>query len=282
MQSWGQKSGAVAVACAAALFTSAIHATTIYVDDDCPGGDGSELDPYCSIQTAIDNAVDTDEIVVAPGGYFETINFDGKAVWLRSSDGPEVTIIDGTGALHVVQCMSGEGPDTVLDGFTVTGGAANGDIFTYPDTVGGGMLNWDDSNPAVTDCTFSGNSASGGGGMYNGGFSPGSSPTVTDCKFTDNWAEFGGGGMFNAWDAGPTVTDCRFEGNSAGNDGGGILTEDGNPTINDSRFCGNTPDQILGDWDGDDNTFSMLCPPLRFDAVTGWWDAILNPPDEHR
>ncbi len=30
---------------------------------NCPGpGDGSELDPYCSIQTAIDNAVDNDEV----------------------------------------------------------------------------------------------------------------------------------------------------------------------------------------------------------------------------
>ncbi len=38
----------------------------IHVDDDnCHGpGNGSEAEPYCSIQTAIDNAVDTDEIVV--------------------------------------------------------------------------------------------------------------------------------------------------------------------------------------------------------------------------
>ena len=58
-----------------------MQATTVYVDDDnCPGpGDGSELDPYCSIQTAIDNAVDTDEIIVASGTYFENIDFIGKA-----------------------------------------------------------------------------------------------------------------------------------------------------------------------------------------------------------
>jgi hypothetical protein len=60
-----------------AVFSSA-HADTIYVDVNCPGpGDGSELNPYCSIQTAIDNAVDTDEIIVAPGTYFETIDFLG-------------------------------------------------------------------------------------------------------------------------------------------------------------------------------------------------------------
>ena len=104
-----------------------------------PGpGDGSELDPYCSIQTAIDAAVDTDEIVVAPGTYFEAINFIGKAVWLHSSDGRDVTTIDGTGNSHVVQCVSKEGSDTVLDGFTITGGNANGGGFGC---CGGGMYN---------------------------------------------------------------------------------------------------------------------------------------------
>ena len=108
------------------LAVSTAQAATIHVDvANCPGpGDGSELDPYCSIQTAIDAAVDTDEIVVAPGTYFETINFLGKAITLRSSDGPDVTTIDGTGNFHVVQCVSGEGSETVLEGFTVTGDGA--------------------------------------------------------------------------------------------------------------------------------------------------------------
>ncbi len=45
-------------------FTAATHGATIFVDAaNCPGpGDGSPVDPYCSIQTAIDNAVDTDEV----------------------------------------------------------------------------------------------------------------------------------------------------------------------------------------------------------------------------
>ena len=39
--------------------TAAVNGATIYVDaDNCPGpGDGTVGDPYCSIQTAIDNAV---------------------------------------------------------------------------------------------------------------------------------------------------------------------------------------------------------------------------------
>ena len=100
MKLMGLTSGVVGVACAmVVLAASTAQAATIHVDAaNCPGpGDGSVGDPYCSIQTAIDNAVDTDEIVVAPGTYFETINFLGKAITLSSSGGAAVTTIDGTG-----------------------------------------------------------------------------------------------------------------------------------------------------------------------------------------
>jgi parallel beta-helix repeat protein len=233
---------AAVVAFASAL--SAAHAGTIYVDDDtCPGpGGGTEGDPYCSIQTAIDNAVDTDEIVVAPGTYFESIDFLGKAVWLHSTAGADVTIIDGTGNYHVAQCRSDEGPGTVLDGFTLTGGNANG-IF-FPDGVGGGMYNFE-SSPTVTNCTFSGNTADGfGGGMYN---QWGSNPTVTDCTFNENSAVFDGGGMYN-WDSSPTVANCTFSGNTAARDGGGLATRNGgSPTVTNCTFSGNT---AVGDGGG--------------------------------
>ena len=106
---------------------SSAQADTIYVDASCPGGDGSIGDPYCSIQTAIVAAVDgVDDVEVAPGTYLEAINFNGKAIMVYSSGGAAVTTIDGTGFFHVVQCVNGEGSDTILDGFTITGGNANG------------------------------------------------------------------------------------------------------------------------------------------------------------
>ncbi len=213
-----------------------------------------------TIQAGIDAAMNGDEVVVAPGTYFEIIDFLGKAITLRSSDGPDVTIIDGTGFFHVVQCISGEGSDTVLDGFTITGGDATG---TKPNDRGGGMVIFE-SSPTVTNCTFTGNFGVIGGGMFNISSSPTmtnctfsgntatnsgggmfifeSSPTMTDCTFSGNTAESGdgGGGMLNLTSS-PTMTDCTFSGNSAGSgDGGGMLNLDSSPTMTDCTFSGNS------------------------------------------
>ncbi len=213
------------------------------------------VNPGESIQAAIDVADPGDEIGVAPGFYFEALlDFNGKAIRLYSTGGPDVTIIDGLGAYHVVQCVHSEGHDTILEGFTITGGNAD----TSPN--GGGMYNLN-SSPTVTNCTFIGNSADfNGGGMYNYG----GSPTVTNCTFINNTANEGGGGMYNE-NASPTVTNCTFSGNIAidgggmcdrnnsssmvtnctfsGNtaeDGGGLFIELGSPTLTDCTFTDNT------------------------------------------
>jgi hypothetical protein len=55
-----------------------------------------------------------------------------------------VTIIDTQGNGSVVTCDSAEGPETVLDGFTITNGYAG---------YGGGMHN-DGSSPTVTNCVL--------------------------------------------------------------------------------------------------------------------------------
>ncbi len=109
--------------------------TTWHVDDDaCPGpGSGTESDPFCSIQTAIDTATDGDEVVVRAGTYLENINYLGKAITVRSSD-PEdpdtvaSTVIDGRGAQEedtfgsVVTFINGETSDSLLNGLTLLGG----------------------------------------------------------------------------------------------------------------------------------------------------------------
>jgi parallel beta-helix repeat protein len=112
-----------------------------------------------------------------------------------------------------------------LDGFTITGGNANG-AYGSNHSYGGGMYNYG-SSPTVTNCTFIGNSAyKCGGGMYNDGSS---SPTVRNCIFNGNynydipftWS----GGMYNDGGSSPTVTNCLFKNNvTLGIYGGGNVT----------------------------------------------------------
>ena len=192
-----------------------------------------------SIQAAIDLASDGDEIEVEGGNehfgavfYSEAIDFKGKAIRLYSSSGPYYTGIYGNGAYHVVQCISGEGTNTIIEGFTITGGNAQGS--EGPDFNGGGMLNIG-SSPTVTNCIFSGNQADYGGGMYNG---YGSNPTVTNCNFNNNTAGFWGAGMFNGQSS-PIVTNCKFLSNEAGWDGGGMFNGQSNPTVTDCDFTDN-------------------------------------------
>ena len=181
---------------------------------------------FLTIQEAIDMAMNGDEVVVAPGTYNEVIDFLGKAIIVRSTDGPDVTIIDARQTGTVVTCDSDEGPGSVLEGFTITNGSAG---------LGGGMRNAN-SSPTVTNCTFSGNvGAFGGGGMANSG----GSPTVTNCTFSENTASFsGGGGMFNT-NGSPTVTNCTFNGNSGSFNGGGMFNFSGSPTVTNCTFSGN-------------------------------------------
>lgn len=231
--------------------SASVAAETIHVDDDnCPGpGSGSAGDPYCSIQAAIDAASDADEIVVSPGTYLEMIDFLGKAVTLRSASGADVTIIDGQGLGSVVTCDNGEGQDTVLDGFTITGGA--GTLICAPNCVrfGGGLYNVQ-ANPTVRSCTFSGNTANFGGGIYN----LQSSPTITDCTFGGNSVSyplpsgFGGVGaaILNEEGSNATITGSTFVENSAFWEGGAVANIASDPTLTDCTFTDNTVTDVIG------------------------------------
>jgi len=77
-------------------------------------------DDYLTIQQAMDAAVSNDIIHVGPGVYSEKIDFTGKSVTLRSTDGPESTFINGV-TYEGVQM----GPGGVFEGFTVNTGQEN-------------------------------------------------------------------------------------------------------------------------------------------------------------
>jgi hypothetical protein len=88
-----------------------------------------------AIQSAIDAASDGDTLLVAPGTYFENLNFRGKAITLRSSEGPAVTILDGRDHAPVITFATGETRASTVSGFTLRNGAP-----ASPASHGGGVL----------------------------------------------------------------------------------------------------------------------------------------------
>jgi parallel beta-helix repeat protein/predicted outer membrane repeat protein len=212
------------------FITQTVSAGTINVPADQP-----------TIQAGINAASDGDEVVIAPGTYNEIIDFNGKAITVRSSAGAALTIIDATSVADpgdgkpVVRCDSGEGPGTVLEGFTLTGGT--GDTAAFNSRLGGGMYNGA-SSPTVNNCIFDGNNATAGGGMFNNN----ASPAVSGCSFTANTDNSLGGGMYN-FESGsaPVISNCTFSENHAFGGGGGMYSDDGaSPTVTGCTFVGNT------------------------------------------
>lgn len=213
-----------------------------------------------TIQAGINAANPGDEVVAAPGTHAGGINFNGKAITVRSTDPTNPAVVAATiisGGASVVRCLSGEGPNSVLSGFVIRDGfiVGNGGGMrnvnssptvthcTFIDNLafngnGGGMSNVN-SNPTVTHCTFSNNESDfdsangGGGGMYNSG----SSPTVTSSTFSNNSA-LNGAGMYNLDGSSPEVTNCTFNANFAGA-GGGIAVDSSAVELSNCTISGN-------------------------------------------
>jgi len=108
---------------------------------------------YSTIQAAINAASNGDLVLVSEGTYYENINFMGKAITVASKyfiDNKEKhirkTIIDGSQPVNpdfgsVVNFVSGEDTNSVLCGFTITGGTGTLEMFpgNPPIREGGGI-----------------------------------------------------------------------------------------------------------------------------------------------
>ena len=186
----------------------------IYVRQDSPaGGDGSSWQKSLStINLSFWHVWKDDEIWVSKGKYSESIVLERSISLYGSFSGIEAqredrklfenqTIIDASGLnTHTVIGAN----DSVLDGFTITGGKA-GD---------GGGVYCNYNSPTLSNCTITGNSAIGGG--YYGGCGGGVSCydatiTLNNCTITNNDAIMSGGGICCTW---ATLNNCMIKENT--------------------------------------------------------------------
>ncbi len=139
----------------------------------------------------------------------------------------------GTGEnSYNVILASGTGGDTVLDGFVITGGNANGSGTPY--NAGAGIYA-EAGSPRIVGCRIVGNSALFGGGIY----SAGGGPSLVNCAFSGNAADFGGA-IFN--DGGNvTVTNCTMGGNTGTVGPGGLYgSSSSQTTMTNTVLWGNS------------------------------------------
>ena len=213
----------------------------------------------CELQTALFNAVAGDQIWVAAGTYkpsssnrLATFQLkSGVAIyggfpaagggWETRDWETNITTLSGEigilndsadNSYHVV---TGSGVDetALLDGFTITGGNADGNEWES-NGRGGGMYN-EIGSPSLSNITFNNNSASYyGGGMCNNI----SSPSLTNVTFSSNTATSYGGGMYS-YSSSPSLNEVTFNSNTA-DEGGGMYNYSSSPRLANVTFSGNT------------------------------------------
>jgi predicted outer membrane repeat protein len=142
---------------------------------------------------------------------------------------------------HAIEVTSRPGgptlPLSIVDS-TFVGNAGTGS------EVGGAIyINGGSPVATVSGCQFSGNRAATGGAIYVGASQP---LSVTDCTFTNNSATAGGGGAiaqeFGGWYQQLTASNCSFVGNTATGDGGAMALRGwgGTATLSNCSFQSNS------------------------------------------
>lgn len=157
---------------------------------------------YESIQSAIDASYGGDTLVVFPGIYHENINFRSRNLNLASlflTTGDHVyidsTIIDGGGNGSVVTFGTRESNRANLIGFTLTNGS-NKD---------GAGIYCRNSNPTISHCLITGNTAVSAGGAV---FCEAAQPSLINCTISQNSADDWGGAVFCYGASRPLISNC--------------------------------------------------------------------------
>ncbi|MFM6615756.1 MAG: beta strand repeat-containing protein, partial [Microcystis panniformis] len=261
----------------------------VYVRTGAGGSNNgtSWTDAYTSLQDALAAAQSGDKIWVTAGTYKPTTGTDRNATFTLKNNveiyggfaGTEtsfsqrnvltnVTTLSGdigtvnNTADNVYHVVTSNSPanTAVLDGFTISGGNANGTGTNQ--NFGGGMF-IPDSNPILRNLIVENNNATNsGGGLYNGTnanysltssifrnntagtagaiFNNVSSPTLTDVTFTNNTATSGTAGAIYNNGGSPVFNNTTFSNNTATSNGGAILNSSSNAVFNTATFTSNT------------------------------------------
>jgi len=240
------------------LLSGAAHAATINVPANRP-----------TIQSAIDIAVAGDTVLVAPGTYNERIDFQGKAIAVRSSGGAGVTILDAQGFDIAVKMFNREGASTVFEGFTVRNGQGptsccwgggltclgcaatiRNNVFENNNSWNGGAIVLLDSGGVPATAKIIGNVFRANHAEELGAAvaSMNSNPTIQLNQFSSNTASgapFGsgsgaaGGAVYVSFATTFNISDNLIEGNSAEHGGGGLFVIESAGTIEKNRVVGN-------------------------------------------
>jgi Bacterial Ig-like domain (group 3) len=170
--------------------------------------------PYITIQSGINAATAGDTVLVAPGTYYENIDFKGKAITVTSSGGASVTTIDGgnTGGVATVLFSGGETSSSIISGFTIRGG---GDDISSGTSFGGIYVS----------------------GTMN--LVAGPSPTIQNNIITANYCH-----AIGVQDGTPTILNNEISGTLQNTQGSGTQASYCGP--NDAIYLGGTPNFANG------------------------------------
>ncbi len=194
---------------------------------------------FPTIQAGIDASVDGEVVEIADGTYSgagnKNLDLGGKAITVRSASGdPAGCVIDCEGDGRGFYFHSGEDPDTIVEGLTVTNGFADS---ADPGGEAGGGVYCEAGDTLLSNCWIIRNDATwDGGAIYGGGWVD--NPTVRSCTITGNSADRGGALFCTNQDSDPVVTNSILWDNAPTE----ISVEWGYPVV---TYC-----DVQGGWAG--------------------------------